>query len=125
MIELKVLDTIAADCNGRAREKGFWDKERNVGETMALITSELSEALSAHQKGRFANLEAFEKDIESGRDFIEAFREHIKDSYEDEYADAFIRLFDAVGGYGIPISKYIEYKMEFNLSRERHNGKRY
>lgn len=120
-----MLNTIAQDCNNRARGKGFWDKERNVGETMALITSELSEALSAHQKGHFANLEAFEKDIEGGRDFIEAFREHIKDSYEDEYADAFIRLFDAVGGYGINISKYIEYKMEFNLSRERLNGKRY
>ncbi|MDV7400066.1 hypothetical protein RZS08_52105, partial [Arthrospira platensis SPKY1] len=31
------------------KAKGFWDKERNVGELLMLVTSELGEAMEAHR----------------------------------------------------------------------------
>jgi len=42
-------------------EKGFWeDKEtKNVGEVLMLCVSELSEALEAHRKDKFANVKQF------------------------------------------------------------------
>ncbi len=37
----------AKEVHDTAREKGWWDKERNDGEMIALMHSELSEALEA------------------------------------------------------------------------------
>ena len=31
------------------KSKGFWDKDRNIGELLMLTVSELSEALEAHR----------------------------------------------------------------------------
>lgn len=36
-----------------AKNKGFWDKNRNIGELLMLTTSELGEALEAHRKNHF------------------------------------------------------------------------
>ena len=48
----------AADLiHGNNKAKGFWDKERNVGELLMLVTSELGEAMEAHQKGKFTKKE--------------------------------------------------------------------
>ena len=32
-----------------AKDKGFWDKERNMGEALMLIVTELAEALEVHR----------------------------------------------------------------------------
>lgn len=45
------LNTLAAKIHETARDHGFWDKERNFGEMIALMHSELSEALEAHREG--------------------------------------------------------------------------
>ena len=42
-----------AECHGNAKAKGFWEKDRNVGEMLMLITSELGEAIEAHRHGKF------------------------------------------------------------------------
>ena len=34
-----------------AKDKGFWDTERNMGEMLMLVISELAEALEAHRDG--------------------------------------------------------------------------
>ena len=40
-------------CHSIAKEKGFWDKERNIGEALMLIVTELAEAMEAHRyRGR-------------------------------------------------------------------------
>lgn len=39
-----------------ARNKGFWDKSRNFGEILALIHSEVSEALEAYRNGNDAEI---------------------------------------------------------------------
>ena len=92
-------------CHSSSREKGFWEKERNVGEMLMLIVSELGEAVEAHRHGKHG---------------MEA-----KDTFEDELADTAIRLFDMCGGLGIDLEKQIEWKMNFNKSREKLHGKAY
>lgn len=111
-----------------AREKGFWDKDRNIGELLMLITSELGEALEAHRKGRRANpvvsLDAIGGWVNDD-DFKQSYELHLKGSFEEELADVAIRLFDLVGGLEIDLEKHIELKMRFNGMRERLHGKAY
>jgi len=82
-----------------AKEKGFWDEERNFGEALALIHSEVSEAL-------------------------EAYRNYDTDGIGEELADIVIRVFDLAHGLGFDIEEEITRKMEYNAHRPRMHGKR-
>ena len=113
-----MLNYLAEEIYQNNKEKGFWDNERNVGEMLMLVTSELGEAMEAHRKGRFANLEAYEE-------FSENFEDAIKDTFEDEIADSVIRLLDMCGGLGIDIDAHVRLKLEYNKTRERLHGKKY
>jgi len=93
------------ECHSVAKEKGFWENERNVGEMLMLVVSELGEAVEAHRKGKFGVGE--------------------KDTFEDELADTAIRLFDMCGGLGIDLEKQIDWKMGFNRTRGHKHGKAY
>jgi len=104
-------------------EKGF-DDAYNLGELLMLITSELSEALESHRKGKFSNWMSYQKDL-SVHGEIESFKLHIKDTFEDEIADAIIRLLDLVGRLNIDIEKHINAKVSFNKSRPYKHGKNY
>ena len=101
----RTVTSWVSDCHMVARDKGFWDKKRNVGEMLMLIVSELGEAIEAHRKGNFG----------LGQ----------KDTFEDELADTAIRLFDLCGGFGIDLEKQMEWKINFNKSREQRHGKAY
>ena len=85
-------------CNGK-----YIDPNRNIGELLMLIVSELGEALEAHRCGKVAGMDSYEYDtIQAGEeDTNKAFRNYIKDTFEDELADVFIRLFDLCGYLGI------------------------
>ena len=121
------------------KEKGFWDKERNIGELLMLITSELGEAMEAHRKGKVGGMKSFESDmgyaILSLEDFtpenqnylwiVNRFETTVKDTFEDEIADAVIRLLDLSAGLGIDLEKHINAKVQYNKSRERLHGKSY
>lgn len=101
------------------KAKGFWDQDRNVGEALMLVVSELGEAMDAHQKGRFAAVG------ESIYMEPQVFEARIKDTFEDELADTIIRLLDISAGIGIDIEKHINMKVSYNKTRERLHGKRY
>ncbi len=90
-----------------------------------LVVSELSEALEAHRKDRFANWEQFRQDIMDGVEKDDAFRNNIKDTFEDEIADAMIRLFDLSGALGISIEDHIMAKLKYNRNRPHKHGKKY
>lgn len=113
--------------------RGFDVSKENIGQTLMLVVSELAEALEADRKAKYANLEVFENcmsadDInEEDMDLYvyQSFQETIKDTFQDEIADSFIRLFDLVGGLQIDIEKHIKYKLEYNAKREFKHGKRY
>ena len=88
-------------------QKGFWDKERNVGEALALIHSEISEALEAHRKG-----------LQSEK--IEGYS-----GLTEELADAMIRIMDLAGGMGSPLESAIRAKLAYNRQRPYKHGKSY
>lgn len=97
-IKGKSLNELSAICHSIAREKGFWDKERNVGEALMLIVTELAEAMEAHRVQDQAN-------------------------FREELADSFIRLLDLCGGMGIDIEEEIEKKSNKNKNRPYKHGK--
>ena len=106
--------------------KGFDVKKENIGQTLCLIHSEISEALEAIRKDKKASLMAFdyrEEDRETDLDFQSDFTSLIKDTFEDEIADTFIRLMDLVGALEIDIDSHIELKRRYNSLREYKHGK--
>ena len=108
--------------------KGFWDSERNVGEMLMLVVSELGEAIEAHRKGKSAKIDDYKFIATAGFDESDetiAFKDNIKDTFEDEIADAIIRLLDMSGGLGIDINFHINAKLNYNRSRPRLHGKTY
>lgn len=89
-----------------AKDKGFWDKDRNVGEMLALIHSEISEALEAFRSGNPPD----EK--------VPGFS-----SFEVELADAVIRIMDLAFARDFSLAAAIVAKAEYNKTRIRMHGK--
>lgn len=107
------------------KTKGFDVSKENKGQTLMLIVSELAEALEADRKNKQADVDLFQLRIRQGVDFNTAFETYIKDSFQDEIADAIIRLFDLVGALNIDIEWHVEQKMKYNSSRKFKHGKAY
>lgn len=86
--------------------KGFWDESRNKAECIALMHSELSEALEALRNGN-------PKD-----DKIPEFTNH-----EVELADVVIRIMDYAEAYNLNVGRAIIAKMAYNETRPYKHGK--
>lgn len=83
-----------------AREKGWHDEPHSDKHFIALIISELSEAMQADRSNRYALpfAESFvRQNIELECNFKKAFELTVKDSVEDELADTIIRCCDLLG----------------------------
>lgn len=108
------------------KEKGFWAKSVNHEgmreKALLLIHGEVSEASESIRKGRFADTQAFE---ESDKEFKEGFKLNIKDTYEDELADTYIRLLDLCAAEGIDLEYHVEKKLQYNGMRSHKHGKNY
>ncbi|MCM8796739.1 MAG: hypothetical protein NC923_02515 [Candidatus Omnitrophica bacterium] len=89
------------ECHRTARKKGWWDEERSDAEIIALMHSELSEAL-------------------------EAMRNHAGlEEVAEELADCCIRIFDYCGKKKINLEQALLKKMAYNKMRPYRHGKKF
>lgn len=113
-----MLNELAKEIHENAVNKGFYSNPIEIGTLLMLCVSELSEALEADRKGRYADLESYEL-------FECSFESCIKDTFEDEIADSLIRILDLCAAKNIDINTHVRLKMEYNKQRERLHGKKY
>lgn len=95
-----------------ARNKQWWTDletgepiDRNVGEMLCLVHSEISEALEGYRKNLM--------DTHLPR----------RPSIEVELADAIVRIFDIAGGLGLDLGGAFEDKLAYNATRADHTRK--
>lgn len=92
------IDVLVKEAHRCAQDRGFWDDDRTKGECLVSIIAEIGGAVKAFRKDRRANLKAYYENIAAvGID--QAFREHLKDTFEEQLADVCIHLFDFAGAY--------------------------
>jgi NTP pyrophosphatase (non-canonical NTP hydrolase) len=104
---IEALTQLSAKIHLTAVSKGWWEKERNFRELIALMHSELSEALEGERHGNPPS------------EHIPAFS-----AVEEEFADTIIRILDTCYKRQYRLGEAILAKMEFNQGRaHKHVGK--
>jgi len=93
-----------------AMDKGWWDDERTFGEIVALMHSELSEALESYRNG-----EPLYWVEDNGK----------PEGIAVELVDTIIRILDYLGAKELDTENILKLKVEYNKSREyRHGNKK-
>lgn len=103
----QMITVLSRQIHAWAKEKGFYENgERNTGELIALMHSELSEALEGYRTGNPPD-------------------EHCPNFSSEliEYADTIIRILDTCAYKEYEIGAAIMAKMAFNETRSRKHGK--
>lgn len=108
------LDKLAHEIHQIAVDHGWWENgvaERNEGEAIALMHSELSEALEEIRDGRPAI-------------YYDEANPNKPEGWLVEYADCIIRILDTVTAKGYSILPAMEAKIAYNRERPyKHGGK--
>lgn len=121
-----MINDLAKQIQRNNVEKGFYEEAKNLGEMLALIHSEVSEALEADRKDHY-----FKGDIQSilhqedQENFKAQFSNQVKSSFEDELADIMIRVMDLAAYKGVDLEAHIQVKMRYNALRAYKHGKKY
>lgn len=119
------INNLISESYKNACDKGFHDNKREHGTGLMLLVSEAGEALESVRKSLFADRNMLGRVllIDDDEKFFTEFQRYIKDTYEDEIADIFIRLCDLCGNRKIDVVKHIVAKMRFNKMRKSKHGK--
>lgn len=121
------INTLVRVAHNNAIDKGWYEEPRSFGDMIALMHSELSEALEDHRDGRGFTEVWYEKKIDGvTRVSLTQPDESWKPcGIPTELADVVIRIFDTCGHLGIDLEAAIHEKMAYNATRpRRHGGKK-
>ena len=105
---IEIIEKMQSRAFENAKAKGFCDSERNDGEVLMLIVSELAEALEALRKGNPPD---------------EKLPQH--SNFVVELADAFIRILNYAGEKNLDLAQAVLDKMKYNESRPYKHGKKF
>jgi len=111
------LRDLQTDAWAVSEDHGWHDEERTVGDRIALMHSELSEALEEFRNGRgVREVYSLTHDMD---------RPNKPEGVGVELADCVIRILDFCEQEGIPLEDLIVEKQRYNATRPyRHGGKR-
>ncbi len=120
------LNELAQRCHAMSVEKGWYDKPREVPELLALLHSEISEALEDYRAGHGVTETWYEPTSWWRRLWSWFLGKRRKPcGIPSELADIQIRLVDMCGYLGIDLDAAVAEKMAYNAGRSyRHGGKR-
>jgi NTP pyrophosphatase (non-canonical NTP hydrolase) len=102
------ISKLVAVAHSMARERGWHDRALNVPEKLALIHSEVSEALEAFRIGDMG----LRVDAATGK----------PEGFDSELADVIIRIGDLAGILNIDLEEAIVVKMKYNATRPYRHG---
>lgn len=116
-----------------ARDKGFWEADRNFGEMLMLATSELAEALEEHRDGKppvyvptHVQGCAHSGDGLTEPDRTDCGRPECKpEGTAVELADCIIRCLDTMHSLGVNVDRVVRRKLAYNDTRPHMHGKAY
>ena len=108
-MKIEDIRELCKEAHENAVRHGFWNEEHDIRHYLMLVITELAEAVQAYRKGRFADRDEYEKMVrERGCAEDTAFLLSVKDTFEDEMADACIRLMDLTGrGYAVLTDHFV------------------
>ena len=124
------INELCKKAHENAVKHGWWDSERSFAEQIALMHSELSEALEVAREG-IEETEIYysckHKECEEYKDgyccMPYGCEKGKPEGIPIELADCVIRIFDTCGKYGIDLEKAINLKMQYNKTRPYKHGK--
>ena len=120
------LSKLAVIAERTAKEHGWWEQEeRNTGELLMLVVTELSEAFEEIRNG--FDLDEIYAEGLSGEPYEDVWIGEAKpEGFPVEIADVFIRVLDFMKHYGLmdAFNRAMWLKLHFNEGRPyRHGGK--
>jgi len=116
---MKEITHLCQAVHQNAVDHGFWDSPRDPAALIALMHSELSEALEA--------MRAKDGTPVGNHGLTSIPSDHIPEfsGVAEELADCVIRIMDFCGAYKIDLGAAILAKHEYNTGREYKHGKKF